>query len=620
VTDDRDQQLPASLHRFVAGWAIAGIGTVAAALLVVGERGVTEAPTPVAAVALLAACVVACLSAVLVRTSESVQRVSFIEVPIVAGLLLMPPVWVVLLGAAGIAIAEVASRRPLVKRVFNVGIFVAATGAATLLTVVLRGGAAPLGLRGLVAVAVGMVAFGAVNAAAMRGLTSELRHGRVTRDHEEQARTSLLRLSLVGNTAAGMLAAVLITVEPWFLVLLVVPLGVLYYAGSSLGHSSALLRRSEAERSRLHRIVEGVNDGVAFLDRRGEVELWSPSMERLTGVPGAGALGVSLEDLLHVEGLDGRRIVPVEAVASATPDSPEVVVPGRLLRPDGIHRDVSLHLTVLFETLRAEGTVVLLRDVTRERELERAKDDFLMRISHELRTPLTPIRGYAESLRTHRDLVTPELLERSLERIEDRAEHMTRLVDDLLLVANLGTGDARVASTDVRVVDRVEDVVQRASASHDGREVEVAVDPSHVAFADGARLAQIVAVLVDNALRYSAPGSPVVVRSTERDDRVVVEVQDHGRGIPPDHAERIFDRFHRVEDPLVMTTAGVGVGLYLARRLADSMGGELTCRSEVGQGSTFRLAVPIGRTARRPREPGDVTVVDAREEQGAESR
>ena len=122
---------------------------------------------------------------------------------------------------------------------------------------------------------------------------------------------------------------------------------------------------------------------------------------------------------------------------------------------------------------------------------------------------------------------------------------------------------------------------------------------------DPVRTVQVLGNLVGNALKYSAPGTPVDVRLVEAGDSVRVEVSDVGRGIPADQVDRVFDKFHRVEDPMRMTTSGTGLGLYIARQLTTAMGGDLTCSSVLGVGSTFTLALNRATAGESSGDGGD---------------
>jgi len=139
----------------------------------------------------------------------------------------------------------------------------------------------------------------------------------------------------------------------------------------------------------------------------------------------------------------------------------------------------------------------------------------------------------------------------------------------------------------------------------DGERIELALpaEPVHVG-CDPMRVVQVLSNLVSNALKYSAPGSPVDVRLAVADGQATVEVSDVGRGIPADQLERVFDKFHRVEDSMRMTTGGTGLGLYIARELATAMGASLACRSTLGVGSVFSFAVPLPASVPGPAPAG----------------
>lgn len=232
------------------------------------------------------------------------------------------------------------------------------------------------------------------------------------------------------------------------------------------------------------------------------------------------------------------------------------------------------------------------RLAVREHEVEQLKADFMATVSHEIRTPVTPIKGYADLLRRRGDMLTDNMRDECLAVISDRAAHLARVVDDMLLASRIAGGEL-----DAVVLETVDlgPLVERAADAlvGIGREVTVHVPAAAaVAHCDAAQTARVVGVLLANAAAYSDQDSPVTayIRLVGKD--VLIAVQDLGRGIPPDQLERVFDPFHRVEDPLRMTTGGSGLGLYLARRLTTAMGGALTCRSTVGVGSVFTLRLP----------------------------
>jgi PAS domain S-box-containing protein len=358
------------------------------------------------------------------------------------------------------------------------------------------------------------------------------------------------------------------------------------------------LRRLWAETSKLQAVVDRSSDGIVVLDGDGVVQLWSPAAQALTGLRAYEALGLPLAGLVATSDADGA---PVDAFTAGhrllSPAEPQAVVELSLRRTDGELRVVRCaHAGVFGPDGLLDRDVVLLHDVTREREVERLKADFIATVSHELRTPVTPIKGYADLLRRRGDSMTPERRNECLEVISDRSAHLARLVEDLLLASRISlTAGASAAQVSMSGHD-LGALVRRASADFgdDGarlrlhlpaEEVEVACDPL--------RTVQVVGNLVGNALKYSAPGTPVDVRLTTVRGAALVEVEDRGRGIPADQLDRVFEKFHRVEDPMRMTTGGTGLGLYIASELTRAMGGALSCRSVLGVGSTFVLQLAL---------------------------
>jgi PAS domain S-box-containing protein len=357
------------------------------------------------------------------------------------------------------------------------------------------------------------------------------------------------------------------------------------------------LRRLVEETSKLQAVVDRSSDGIAVLDGDGVVQIWSPAAEALTGLGAYEALGLPLGALVRTTTPDGQ---PVDAFAAGfallSRGEPQAAVELVVHRPDGDSRVVRCaHAGVFDDRGALERDVVLLHDVTRERQVERLKADFIATVSHELRTPVTPIKGYADLLRRRGDAMSPERRSECLEVISDRAAHLARLVEDLLLASRISvTSGASAASVTLGRHDLTA-IVRRACGDfgEEGERVVTHLPAGEVLVScDPVRTVQVLGNLVGNALKYSPPGTSVDVRLIgEADGTARVEVTDRGRGIPADQLDKVFEKFHRVEDPMRMTTGGTGLGLYIARELAEAMGGRLTCTSVLGTGSTFVLSL-----------------------------
>ena len=368
---------------------------------------------------------------------------------------------------------------------------------------------------------------------------------------------------------------------------------------------AAHLRRLTEATSKLQAVVDQSSDGILVLDGEGVVQLWSPALEALTGTDEASATGQPLSSLLRVLGSDGTACDAFEAGrALLTPASTQATVELTLLREDGEQRVVRCAHAGAFDDDDGVLTrdVVIVHDVTRERQVERLKADFIATVSHELRTPVTPIKGYADLLRRRGDSMTPERRDECLTVIGDRCDHLARLVEDLLLASRISATESSSPAQITMSRDDLVTLTRRAAGDYgtDSERVRLDLpDGTATVACDPVRVVQVLTNLVGNALKYSADGTPVDVVLTVADGTASVRVSDHGRGIPADQLERVFEKFHRVEDPLRMTTGGTGLGLYIARHLATAMGGSLACTSTLGVGSAFVFTLPLAG----PEEP-----------------
>ena len=235
------------------------------------------------------------------------------------------------------------------------------------------------------------------------------------------------------------------------------------------------------------------------------------------------------------------------------------------------------------------------RSETRARASEQRMRRFIADASHELRTPLTSIRGFAE-LHRQGAVTDPEAVSDLLRRIEDEAERMGLLVDDLLLLARLDQQrPPETGPVDVGEVARA--AVEAARAAAPDRQVRLDAPPTAlVVTGDGPRLRQVVTNLLDNALAYSPAGTPVAVQVASVDGdagpRVSVEVTDRGPGLTPDQQARVFERFYRTDAARSRARGGTGLGLSIVAAITASHGGTVEVDSTPGEGSTFRVLLP----------------------------
>ena len=346
--------------------------------------------------------------------------------------------------------------------------------------------------------------------------------------------------------------------------------------------NAELYQRVALERERSVAILANIAEGIVAVDRDGKVVLWNSAAEVITGIPASVATGRAPVDVLQRslespdEAARGDRFVPImrgreEVWLSVT---------------EAVMRD---------PTGAVAGRIFAFRDISSDRLVEQVKSDFVSTVSHELRTPLTSIYGFAETLLRQDVMFGEEERQTFLRYIASESQRLTSIVDTLLNVARLDTGDLKVnlAETDVRdVVAQVLDTVSAPEVNGHRFVVELPEEPL-AARADPEKLRQVCSILLENALRYSPDGGTVTVGAARRQDTVEVSIADEGIGIPQSDQEQIFRKFYRGSDAeLRVGAGGTGLGLFIARGLVTAMGGRIWVSSREGEGSRFAFELP----------------------------
>jgi two-component system phosphate regulon sensor histidine kinase PhoR len=238
------------------------------------------------------------------------------------------------------------------------------------------------------------------------------------------------------------------------------------------------------------------------------------------------------------------------------------------------------------------GVVAVLHDQTEIERVEKTRRDFIANVSHELRTPLTSIQGYAETLLDGNGI--PPSSRDFLEIIRKNARRMGRLTEDLLVLARVESGEQAFNLQYAMPQELLDDAVQTFHELASGRDIEISVmnTATSAVLVDRYAIHQVLANLIDNALKYGDAGGKILLGAVETEDGVQFYVRDFGAGIPSEHLPRLFERFYRVDKARSRESGGTGLGLAIAKHVVRAHSGTIRAESELNHGSTFYFTLP----------------------------
>jgi len=336
---------------------------------------------------------------------------------------------------------------------------------------------------------------------------------------------------------------------------------------------------------RLQAVLDSMIEGIVVLDLQNRVTFTNQAAAKVFGFTPPVVGRALLEVVRHHE---------IAALAGRLANDPQIL--GYELR---IEAATPRFLQVNAVALRgptggATGSVMVFHDLTRVRELEGVRQEFVANVSHELRTPLSLIKGAAETLidGAKADAVA---LDRLLNIIDRHANRLTLLIDDLLLLAKLDSGRVAInlQPSPLRVATQevIDDLQPRAEPR--GMQLKNQIPAGLLAQADPDRLRQVLSNLIDNAIKYGRPAGTVTITGRALSDHVVeVCVQDDGPGIPAEARARVFERFYRVDKARSRDQGGTGLGLAIVKHVVQAHGGDVRVESAPGQGAAFYFTLP----------------------------
>ena len=428
--------------------------------------------------------------------------------------------------------------------------------------------------------------------------------------HEAESPYNMVAQSIVWLVLVALAG---ISVALWLVWRLLHPLAEIRRGVERLANGDLTTRLRLPGTDELHNLVSAINHMAAQLDERLQALARQHNQQQ--------AVFASMEEgVIAVD--HHERVISINAAAATLGEVSAPAPEGRayyevlhhaalqrfvadtLASTESVEQDISLiggnntrqmrcHGTVLRDTDGQNiGAVIVLHDITRLRQLEDMRREFVGNVSHELRTPVTSIKGSAETL-LDGAINSPQTAQRFLGIIVRHADRLSAIIEDLLSLSRLeqeGQENLRRERVPLaRVLRNVADLCQPRCKGHIikvecPRELELEAAP-HL-------IEQAVLNLVDNAIKYSPAGGTIVMRGELEDDQVAVSVVDQGPGIPPEHLPRLFERFYRVDKGRSRLVGGTGLGLAIVKHIVQAHGGRVQADSNVGTGSTFIIRLP----------------------------
>jgi len=346
------------------------------------------------------------------------------------------------------------------------------------------------------------------------------------------------------------------------------------------GVLQSTLSAMENERNKLDTLFLHMTDGVVAFDHTGRLIHCNPAANEL--------LQRTVDPDCTYEELLGDLHPFEQILALHRPNYVEdVLAVGE--------RTLELYLAP-FSSAQEGGVIIMLHDVTEQHRSEERRKEFVANVSHELRTPLTNVRSYAETLRDSGGDIPQEMSNSFLDIIITETDRMTHIVQDLLTLSRLDSGNAELLFSRFPFGDAIASVVRAnaLNAQQRGHQFTCEALPElPLITGDRSRLEQVMMNIIGNAIKYTPDGGTITVTAGSEEDSVWMEVSDNGIGIPEKDRERIFDRFYRVDKARSRESGGTGLGLSIAREIVLRHSGTLALAPHEGKGTTIRLTLPL---------------------------
>ena len=369
-------------------------------------------------------------------------------------------------------------------------------------------------------------------------------------------------------------------------------------------NTSSLKNKLSAVESKSDVVINAIDDGVLAISKDGNIELINPSAQQIIGWDQGDALGLNWKSVLKLVTSDGKDVEDLENPITQSLSKNQPTHNDKLFLLTSSEKRILVSIVSSPVGTDGEGIIVVFRDITKEKAEEREQAEFISTASHEMRTPVASIEGYLGLALNPATAHIDEKARDFITKAHESAQHLGRLFQDLLDISKVEDGRMKNNPKIINVNEFLKDIFDGLATKASEKQLnyifmpdiidegkEKSLQPIFYANIDPDHFREVVSNLIENAIKYT-PSGEVVVNVTGDDKQISVSVKDSGIGIPAEDIPHLFQKFYRVDNSDTREIGGTGLGLYLSRRLAEAMSGNLRVESKYKEGSTFYLEIP----------------------------
>ena len=369
-------------------------------------------------------------------------------------------------------------------------------------------------------------------------------------------------------------------------------------------NTSSLENKLSAVESKSDVVINAIDDGVLAISKDGNIELINPSAQQIIGWDQGDALGLNWKSVLKLVTSDGKDVEDLENPIVQSLSKNQPTHNDKLFLLTSSEKRILVSIVSSPVGTEGEGVIVVFRDITKEKAEEREQAEFISTASHEMRTPVASIEGYLGLALNPATAHIDEKARDFITKAHESAQHLGRLFQDLLDISKVEDGRMKNNPKIINVNEFLKDIFDGLATKANEKQLnyifmpdiidegkEKSLQPIFYANIDPDHFREVVSNLIENAIKYT-PSGEVVVNVTGDDKQISVSVKDSGIGIPAEDIPHLFQKFYRVDNSDTREIGGTGLGLYLSRRLAEAMSGNLRVESKYKEGSTFYLEIP----------------------------